>query len=203
LLNGLLHHSEGLAGVARAGIVHRLDKDTTGLMVVAKTALAQTDLVRQLQARSVRREYLALVLGAPAESGSLSGAIGRHPRDRLKMAVLPAGATGAKPAMTHYRVLGRGRLGAFSTSLLALRLETGRTHQIRVHLSDAGHPIIGDQVYANPGAKSLFPRQALHAGRLGLIHPQTKLPCSFESAPPQDLADLIGAAGLAEALDDF
>ncbi len=196
LLNGLLHLDPALARVPRAGIVHRLDKDTTGLMVVARTPEAQTDLVRQLQARTVRREYLALAAGHPQDLGDFDGAIGRHPKDRLKMAVLADGMPGARSALTHYRVLARGALNGAPVALLRMRLETGRTHQIRVHLAHAGFPIAGDPVYAATSARALFSRQALHAERLGLFHPKTGAAMQWQCDPPSDMAELLGRASL-------
>jgi len=186
LLNGLLAHDPQLAGIPRAGIVHRLDKDTTGLMVVAKTLTAQTDLVRQLQARTVRREYLALVHGRLITDGIVDAPIGRHPRERTSMAVLPNG----KPAVTHYTILDR-----FETStLLRCRLETGRTHQIRVHLASIGHPLVGDPVYRGRVGQHgpvTFHRQALHAERLGLRHPETGAAMHWTAPVPDDLSALI------------
>jgi 23S rRNA pseudouridine1911/1915/1917 synthase len=189
LANALLHHAPQLAGVPRAGIVHRLDKDTTGLLVVAKTDTAQTDLVRQLQARSVRREYLALACGDIANSGKVDAPIGRHPVKRTSMAVVPAG----KQAVTHYDV--RERFG--DSTLILCRLETGRTHQIRVHLASIGHPLIGDPAYGRrPGAaagieRAVFARQALHAWRLGLVHPVTRQAMTWESPLPDDFSALL------------
>ena len=189
LLNGLLAHHPPLAGVPRAGIVHRLDKDTSGLLVVAKTLMAQTDLVRQLQARSVRREYLALVAGHVERKGAVDAPIGRHPRERTMMAVVPSG----KPAVTHYEVLERFA----ACTLLRCRLETGRTHQIRVHLNSIGHPLIGDPVYRGKAAPAgiAFGRQALHAEHLGLRHPVTGATMNWSSPIPADFAALL--AGLA------
>ena len=138
LLNGLLHYIPAIAGVPRAGIVHRLDEETSGLMVVAKTLEAHTDLVRQLQARSVKREYLALVWGTPRIGGKVDAAMGRHPRDRIKMAVLE-NAT-AKPAVTHFQRIATGSLDGRPISLMRCQLETGRTHQIRVHMQSIGFP---------------------------------------------------------------
>lgn len=194
LLNGLLYADPALAGVPRAGIVHRLDKDTTGLMVVARSLEAQTDLVRQLQARTVRREYLALVWGKVPRSGTVDAPIGRHARDRLKMAV-SASAT-AKQAVTHYRVVATGAIDSKPVTLLHCRLETGRTHQIRVHLQSLGFPLVGDALYGKPHLARFFPRQALHAFRLGLLHPATREPLSWEAPLPGDMQGLLEAAGL-------
>jgi 23S rRNA pseudouridine1911/1915/1917 synthase len=182
LLNALLHHAPQLAGVPRAGIVHRLDKDTSGLMVVAKTLTAQTALVRQLQARTVRREYAALAAGDLSRSGIVDAPIGRHPTRRTAMAVVATG----KPARTHYDIVERFGVA----TLLRCRLETGRTHQIRVHLASLGHPLIGDPAYGRRGPVP-FPRQALHAARLELVHPVTGRICAWESALPPDFAQLL------------
>jgi len=195
LLNGLLHHFPPIAGVPRAGIVHRLDKDTSGLMVVAKTLEAQTDLVRQLQDRSVSREYLALVWGAPHLRGKVDAAIGRHPRDRLKMAVHEDSIL-AKPAVTHFERLATGTLDRHKTSLIRCRLETGRTHQIRVHMLSIGFPIVGDTTYGKQHLAHFFGRQALHACRLGLIHPHTGKECVWEAPLPKDFATLLITAGI-------
>ncbi|MDQ6618899.1 MAG: 23S rRNA pseudouridine(1911/1915/1917) synthase RluD [Pseudomonadota bacterium] len=182
LLNALLHHAPHLAGVPRAGIVHRLDKDTTGLLVVAKTLEAQTALVRALQAHTVRREYAAVAAGDIAQDGTVDAPIGRHPTRRTHMAVVANG----KPARTHYRVL--ERFGVATS--IACRLETGRTHQIRVHLASLSHPLIGDPVYGKAQAVE-FPRQALHAARLDLTHPASGRLCSWRSPLPEDLAGLL------------
>jgi 23S rRNA pseudouridine1911/1915/1917 synthase len=184
LANALLHHCPALAAVARVGIVHRLDKDTSGLLVVAKTPVAQTDLVRQLQARTVHREYLALVHGAVARGGSIDAPIARHPVRRTAMAVVASG----KPAVTHYEV--RERFA--SCTLLACRLETGRTHQIRVHFSSLGHPLVGDPAYGRRRGIA-FHRQALHAWRLGLVHPVTQRPTRWQSELPEDFAALLAS----------
>ena len=190
LLNALLRHAPALAGIPRAGIVHRLDKDTSGLLVVAKTIPAQVDLVRQLQARSVTREYVAVVHGALAREGVVEAPIGRHPVHRTRMAVVARG----KPAKTYYFPVEHGD----GWSRLRCRLETGRTHQIRVHMNSIGHPLIGDPVYGIhqrkvvlPGAALDFPRQALHAARLALIHPVTREELTWESALPADISGLI------------
>jgi 23S rRNA pseudouridine1911/1915/1917 synthase len=185
LLNALLHHAPQLAAVPRAGIVHRLDKDTSGLLVVGKTLAAQTDLVRQLQARTVKREYLALALGDIAHGGVVDAPIGRHPVRRTAMAIVPTG----KAARTHYEVV--ERFG--DATLLRCRLETGRTHQIRVHLASLGHPLVGDPAYGKK-AGMVFGRQALHAFRLGLVHPLRREEMSWESPTPADFAALL--AGL-------
>ena len=189
LLNALLHHLPALASLPRAGIVHRLDKDTSGLMVVAKTPQAQTDLVRQLQARSVHRHYVALAHGDIQRDVVVDAPIGRHPVQRTTMAVVASG----KPARTHVDVLERHGVA----TLVRCRLETGRTHQIRVHLASIGHPLVGDPVYgsrrsvARPPALADFPRQALHAEHLALLHPVTRRECRWTAPLPADLAALI------------
>ena len=188
LLNGLLHYAPQLSEVPRAGIVHRLDKDTSGLLVVAKTLEAQTALVRQLQARTVRREYLALAAGRIERGGTIDAAIGRHPTQRTSMAVLATGAPGAKHAVTHYEPLACYARGA---TLVRCCLETGRTHQIRVHLRHAGHALVGDQVYGTAPARSWFVRQALHAQTLAFDHPRNGRLSTHEAPPPQDMADLM------------
>jgi 23S rRNA pseudouridine1911/1915/1917 synthase len=183
LLNAVLGHAPALSGIPRAGIVHRLDKDTSGLLVVAKTLPAQTDLVRQLQARSVKREYLAVAHGRVARDGRIEAPIGRHPVKRTRMAVTARG----RQAVTHYEVL--ERYG--NATLLRCRLETGRTHQIRVHLSSLDHPLVGDPAYGKRNSTIAFPRQALHAERLGLLHPRTGKSMSWQVDPPQDMKELI------------
>lgn len=190
LMNALLHHAPELAGVPRAGIVHRLDKETSGLMVVAKTLTAQTNLVRQLQARTVKRHYLALVHGKVAASGTVDAPLGRHPAQRTKMAVVKQGG---KEARTHYAPVEQ-----FDRStLVECRLDTGRTHQIRVHMANIKHPLVGDPVYgkAKCGDALLdaFPRQALHAFRLALVHPVTGVELHWESPLPADFATLLEA----------
>ena len=186
LLNALLHRYPELAGVARAGIVHRLDKDTSGLMVVARTPKAQTDLVRQLAARSVKREYLAVVRGDVAKAATVDAPIGRHPVNRTSMAVVARG----REARTHVAPLERFGVA----TLLRCALDTGRTHQIRVHLAAIGHPLVGDPVYGArkvaPGIPA-FARQALHAERLGYDDPATRKPRSFVAPVPADFAALV------------
>ena len=194
LLNGLLHHYPAIAGVPRAGIVHRLDKDTSGLMVVAKTLEAQTDLVRQLQARTVKREYLALVWGKPNLSGTIDLPMARHPRDRIKMAV--SESPSAKPALTHFKRIAVGALEGKAVSLVECRLETGRTHQIRVHMAHLGFPLVGDTLYGKQHLASYFSRQALQARRLGLMHPKTQKECSWEVDLADDFAALLVRAGI-------
>jgi 23S rRNA pseudouridine1911/1915/1917 synthase len=185
MLNALLHHAPATQALPRAGIVHRLDKDTSGLLVVAKTERAQLALVRQLQARTMKRTYLALARGRVQRDGSVDAPIGRHPVQRTRMAVVATG----KPAVTHYRV--RERFA--SHTLLECDLETGRTHQIRVHLASIGHPLEGDRVYAGR-AQPLFVRQALHAWRLSFVHPASAAAASFEAPLPEDMRGLL--AGL-------
>jgi len=195
LLNALLHRIPALCSVPRAGIVHRLDKDTSGLLVVAKTLEAHHALVDQLKERQVHREYCALVVGGLVSGGVVDAPIGRHPTQRTRMAVV----SGGRPAVTHYRVLER----LPGHSLLAVDLETGRTHQIRVHLAHIRHPLVGDRVYgtrprppkgcppALATALQQFPRQALHAIRLGLSHPRTGERLEWELAMEPDLHALL------------
>ncbi|HBO2233172.1 TPA: 23S rRNA pseudouridine(1911/1915/1917) synthase RluD [Pseudomonas aeruginosa] len=195
LLNALLYHVPDIANVPRAGIVHRLDKDTTGLMVVAKTLEAHTKLVAQLQARSVSRIYEAIVIGVITSGGTIDAPIGRHGVQRQKMAVVDAG----KVAVSHYRVLERFRAHTHTR----VKLETGRTHQIRVHMSHIGYPLVGDPVYGGrfripPVASQTlvqtlreFPRQALHARFLELDHPATGVRMKWESPLPEDFLWLL------------
>lgn len=191
LLNALLHHAPALAGLPRAGILHRLDKDTSGLLVVAKTLTAHAYLQRALAERRIRREYLALALGSLSGSRTIDAPVGRHPAHRTRMAIVALG----KPALTHVQALER-----FSGCTLVLcRLETGRTHQIRVHLHSIGHPLVGDPVYRGtpkgPAAARLaaFPRQALHAARLVVPHPAGGSELKLESPLPADMAALLEA----------
>jgi 23S rRNA pseudouridine1911/1915/1917 synthase len=196
LLNGLLHHAPQLANVPRAGIVHRLDKDTSGLMVVGKTLAAQTDLVRQLQARSVKREYFALVWGTPSLGGTIDASIARHPKDRVKMAV--SNNFTAKPAITHFQRLETGLLDRRPVSLVQCQLETGRTHQIRVHMESIGFALVGDAVYGKRHLTPVFNRQALQARRLGLVHPATGEHMEWIVPLADDFAELIASAGIPE-----
>ncbi|WP_018410201.1 RluA family pseudouridine synthase [Methyloversatilis thermotolerans] len=184
LLNALLHHDAALQKVPRAGIVHRLDRDTSGLLVVARTVEAQVDLVRQLQARTVSRRYIAVASGTLRGEGSVDAPIGRNPVQRTRMAVV---ATGGKPACTHYRAM----QALDHATLVECRLETGRTHQIRVHMAHIGHALLGDEVYASRTVAGRFSRQALHAWRLGLIHPRDAQAMEWQVAPPDDLRMLI------------
>lgn len=195
LLNALLHHDAGLASVARAGIVQRLDKDTSGVMVVARTPEAHTWLVAQLARRKVRREYRAIVGGVLTAGGTIDAALGRHASDRKRMAV----ASGGRNAVTHYRVLERFQAHTY----LRVTLETGRTHQIRVHLAHIRHPVVGDPVYGRrrmiPGGVSAelraavmaFPRQALHASDLGLVHPVSRQELHWSVPLPDDMQVLL------------
>jgi 23S rRNA pseudouridine1911/1915/1917 synthase len=190
LVNALLAHCgkslSGIGGVARPGIVHRLDKDTSGLIVVAKNDAAHQALSRQFADRSLSRTYQAVVWGAPIPHvGSIEAPVGRHPRDRKKMAVTAKG----RPALTHYKVLKVFR----DTSLIECKLATGRTHQIRVHLLHIKHPVLGDPVYGKrkTGAPYDFPRQALHAAQLQFEHPRTGKLMRFSSNLPADMAALL------------
>lgn len=203
LVNALLAHCgdtlPGIGGERRPGIVHRLDKDTSGIMVVAKTEMALAALSADFAARRIERAYLALCWGLLSPtSGDLEGAIGRDPRDRKRMTIV---GHGGKAALTHYRTL---RLMHAAVSLIECRLATGRTHQIRVHLSQNGHALLGDPVYLRrvPAAARLlppasrraaldFPRQALHAASLGFTHPRTGKILRFETAPPSDFNALL------------
>jgi 23S rRNA pseudouridine1911/1915/1917 synthase len=198
LVNALLHHVPDLVNLPRAGIVHRLDKETTGLMVVAKTLEAHTDLVAQLADRTVSREYQAIAVGAMTGGGTVNAPMGRHPIQRKLMAVLSAGG---KRAITHYRVIKRYP----HHTHIKVNLETGRTHQIRVHMAHIGFPLVGDQTYgnrfkipkgANPhliDALKNFPRQALHAARLGLEHPGTGEYVEWTAPLPADFQSLVDA----------
>jgi 23S rRNA pseudouridine1911/1915/1917 synthase len=187
LMNALLHHVPAIAEIPRAGIVHRLDKDTSGLLVVAKTLAAQTDLVRQLQARTVKRQYLAFVAGVVFVQATIDAPIGRHPAQRVKMAVVPE-TRGGKEAVTHYRGLEQFD----HCALVECTLETGRTHQIRVHMASVKHPLLGDKVYGRPDPRlPAFPRQALHATRLALVHPLEQRLRQWEVPMPADMLELL------------
>jgi 23S rRNA pseudouridine1911/1915/1917 synthase len=184
LMNGLLAHCPALAGVPRAGIVHRLDKDTSGLLVVAKTVEAQASLARQLASRSMRRVYLAVVQGDPPSSGLIDAPLGRDTRARTRMAVTRRG----KDAVTRYRVLERYGHAA----LVECRLESGRTHQIRVHFQHIRHPLVGDTVYRRGTRHGLaFGRQALHAVELSLVHPRSGKTMTWQAEPPADFQGLL------------
>ncbi len=196
LVNALLAHDDNLSFLPRAGIVHRLDKDTSGLMVISKTELSYLDLINQLKKRSVKRTYLAMVVGEPVSSKTIDEPIGRHPKIRTRQAITQKG----KEAITRF-----SKLESFNGySLLRVNLETGRTHQIRVHLSHIGYPIIGDPVYGNrnkfsPGTDeskkkiiSGFKRQALHAEEIELLHPSSNEIMSFKTEMPLDMQTLYG-----------
>ncbi|HUL63928.1 MAG TPA: RluA family pseudouridine synthase [Burkholderiaceae bacterium] len=202
LLNGLLAYDPSLARLPRAGIVHRLDAGTSGLMVVARTAAAQLDLVRQLQARSVTREYWAIVHGAAAQEGVVEGAIARDPRQPLRFKV--SSAAHAKPARTRYRLVDTTEAAGRTLSWIVCRLDTGRTHQIRVHLESIGLPLVGDPVYrrGSPSSASAagvpwaqFTRQALHACRLEIVHPATGQSMQWFREPPADMQELMISLG--------
>ena len=195
LVNALLHHFPEIATVPRAGIVHRLDKDTTGLMVVAKNLTAHAHIVEQLQTRAMGREYEAIVSGVMTGGGTVDEPIARSTKNRKKMAVSPFG----KPAVTHYRVLARYK----AHSHIRVKLETGRTHQIRVHMAHIHYPLVGDSTYAGrlkipagaseqlKAALREFGRQALHAKKITLIHPRTEQEMSWESDLPEDMKILL------------
>ena len=195
LVNALLFHDPSLQQLPRAGIVHRLDKETTGLLMVAKTLESLTYLTRQMQARDVQRHYVALVQGHLIAGGTIDTCYGRHPRNRLKMAVCTQG----KQAITHYSV----REHYHCATLVDVTLMTGRTHQIRVHMAHINHPVVGDPLYAGPPripagthtsvrqAIQQFDRQALHACSLSFIHPETQERLTFEAPMPQDFETLL------------
>ncbi len=198
MVNALLHHCagrlSGIGGVARPGIVHRIDKDTSGLLVVAKTDPVHEGLSRQFAAHSVERMYVAIVVGTPLPAaGTVTGALARSTANRQKMAIVAEGR--GKHAVTHYRTV----TPLTHASKVECRLETGRTHQIRVHMTSIGHPLLGDAIYGRTPtalrpvlAELGFARQALHAATLGFVHPVTQEKLSFHSALPADIVDLIG-----------
>lgn len=195
LVNALLHHAPQLEAIPRAGIVHRIDKGTTGLLMIAKTLIAHNSLINQLQERSVLREYQAIVVGVMTAGGTVDEPIGRHHIERKRMAVTNTG----KPSITHYRVEQRFR----AHTHIRCKLETGRTHQIRVHMAHIRYPLLGDPVYGGrirlpKGASENclqairnFKRQALHAGLLGFIHPSTGQEVSWQAELPQDMLDIL------------
>lgn len=197
LMNGLLHHAPGLDQLPRAGIIHRLDKDTSGLLLVAKTLQAQTALTRELAEREIARHYLAVCAGVLTGGGSINEPIGRHPVDRLKMSVQRDG----KPAVTHYRVIRRFAAHTY----VSVQLETGRTHQIRVHFAHRRHALVGDQTYggrlAIPAGASdrlrdtlrKFRHQALHAEKLAFTHPRSGQNIELQVTPPADFTELLSA----------
>lgn len=195
LVNALLHHSPQLEGIPRAGIVHRIDKGTTGLLMIAKTLQAHNSLVSQLQERTVQREYQAIAMGVMTAGGTVDEPVGRHHIERKRMAVISTG----KPAITHYRVEQRFR----SHTHIRCKLETGRTHQIRVHMAHIRYPLLGDPAYggrlrlpkgateAFQTALQSFKRQALHAGLLGFVHPRTEQDVSWQIEMPDDMQSIL------------
>lgn len=200
LSNALLHHAPELESVPRAGIVHRIDKDTSGLLVVARTLTAQKSLVEQLQARAFERQYQAVVMGVMTAGGTVDAAIGRHPINRTRQAVVTIeGSSSGKEAITHYRVAERFRVH----TLVNVKLETGRTHQIRVHMAHIHYPLVGDPVYggrlrippaATPELDKVlraFKRQALHAASLGFVHPLSGESVSWQAELPEDMQQLL------------
>ena len=202
LVNALLHHCggslSGIGGVARPGIVHRIDKDTSGLLVVAKSDVAHAGLAKQFAAHSVERRYLAIVSGAPVlAAGSIDAPLARSATDRKKIAIVRDNR--GKRAVTSWRLLTKLN----GAALVECRLETGRTHQVRVHMASIGHPLLGDPVYGRTGGKHRellraigFHRQALHAARIGFVHPVTKDRLSFDSTMPPDMQELFSALGV-------
>lgn len=197
LVNALLNHAPEMENLPRAGIVHRLDKDTSGIMVVARSLIAHTSLVDQLQTRTMGREYEAVVVGSLTGGATVEAPIGRHPQDRKRMAVVSSG----KPAITHYRLIERFA----AHTHIHCKLESGRTHQIRVHMTHVRHPLVGDPVYGGRlrlpkgtteelrQALAAFHRQALHARKLTLQHPETGETLSWEVPLPDDMVELIEA----------
>ncbi len=200
LMNALLHHDQKLDQVPRAGIVHRLDKDTSGLLVIARTPQSHTSLVKQLQTRDMHREYVTIVSGTMTAGGTIDQPIGRHPKHRTRMAIVKNGRT----AITHYRIIRKYR----HHTQLQVNLETGRTHQIRVHMTWHHHPIIGDPVYGTKkqlvkgmdanlaNIVTAFPRQALHARAIQLLHPHSDKLMTWEAPIPEDITALIDSLEL-------
>lgn len=197
LVNALLHYDPTLKKIPRAGLIHRLDKDTSGLLLVARTLTAHHYLTQQMQQRLIHRSYLAIVTGHPRQTGTISACIGRHPTQRTKMAVL---SHGGKTAITHYKILEKFPGYAY----LEIELETGRTHQIRVHMTHIEHPILGDPVYGKPKnfpqlpdelrkEINAFKRQALHARKISFRYPVTEMAATFEAPLPADFANLLQA----------
>ena len=204
LVNALLHHDPDLASLPRAGLVHRLDKDTSGCLVIARTPGSHRRLVAAMKRRDISRQYLALVWGDLIAGGQVDAPIGRHPVDRRRQVVRPDG----RPALTHYRIRHRLR----GATLLDVTLDTGRTHQIRVHMAHIRHPIVGDPVYGRSGAPAGldleqrgvwqgFGRQALHAARLELAHPDSGEPIALSAPVPPDLVTLIDALAAHDSAD--
>ena len=196
LVNALLHFDSALSCLPRAGIVHRLDKDTSGLLLVARNDVVRLALIKRLKQRLIQRHYLALVWGNPSATGSVAAAIGRHPVDRLRMSVRPDSDSNAKSALTHFKVKARGQ----HCSLLSVKLDTGRTHQIRVHMMHAGYPLVGDTTYRQQRPQMTaamltelvdFQRQALHATRLQFSHPIDEHDLDVQMPPPNDFAGLL------------
>ena len=201
LLNGLLHHDAGQARLPRAGIVHRLDKDTSGLMVVARNEAARMSLAAQLADRSMSRRYLAIVAGRCPATGTIEAAIGRDPFNRLRMAVVDVAR--GRAARTDFRRLAVGALGAREVSLVECRLHTGRTHQIRVHLRSIGHALLGDALYNGPTGSPWPLRQMLHAWHLSFAHPAGEGRCTFRREPPDDVLACLRDAGMDTALAEL